>query len=654
MRERPLEDGAGVNRVPVPERALHRIQRGIVRLRAFPCWLAVSALMVGASPAAAVDVTGTTARFTWTPASGPLVGYEVEVSRDGGPFALESTASGDPLEVTIAGTPGETIQLRVRAYDAAGGLGPLSEPSETVTFVGMDPDPPGGDPDPPGGDPDPPGGDPDPPQPGSIPGLTAQRVVRGFSEPVHVTAPEGDERLFVLERRGLVWTVAGGEAFPTPFLDIRARVGMAGEGGLLGMAFDPGHARNGLFYVYYTNRSGNSVLSRFEVGTDPNFADPRNEEVLLTVPQPFADGNGATIAFSPVDGYLYWGLGDGGSTDDPQERAQDGQDLLGKVLRLDVSGGPGAPYSIPADNPFVGDLDVLDEVWALGLRNPARFSFDSQTGHLWIGDVGQRVQELNFQPASDPGGRNYGWDVMEGSACNENDPAPSPPCPDASLTDPLFEYDDAAGDCSITGGEVYRGPLAAARGLYFFADFCSGRVWSLEPGNMDLLDQTAALAPAAGASDQIIAMGKGGFGALYPVHLGGDVYRLGPTGNECLDGVDNDGDGLVDFGADPGCAALDDPSERDSTMPCDDGFDNDRDGRIDFGRDPECTDASAASESGAPGQPPAEPAGVVPLGSMSKALKSSSSKLSCGIGFELVFILPPVMWLRKRRGSRTT
>lgn len=368
--------------------------------------------------------------------------------------------------------------------------------------------------------------------------LSAELAVSGLTAPIFLTAPPGDERLFVVERAGRIVVVEDGTPLATPFLDISSQVSTNGERGLLGMAFAPGYDSLGLFYVYYTNLAGDSVLSRFAVSADPNVAVP-NEQVILTVDQPAANHNGGTVAFGP-DGFLYLGLGDGGGQNDPAERAQDPGQLLGKMLRIDVGiplapGSlpvPGAPYGIPADNPFVSDPDTRDEIWALGLRNPYRFGFDAATGNLWIADVGQNArEEVNVEPAGSPGGRNYGWDVMEGSLCNPNDPAPAPPCDDPSLTLPVHEYAHTENNCSITGGYPYTatdaGPLW---GRYFFGDFCTGRVWTYDIFDDSVVDRTAALSPAAGPDFELVSFGEDGFGDLYLVHQGGSIYRVVPPG----------------------------------------------------------------------------------------------------------------------------
>jgi glucose/arabinose dehydrogenase len=381
-------------------------------------------------------------------------------------------------------------------------------------------------------------------------------VATGFDAPVYLTSPSGDPRLFVLEAGGRILIVENGSVLAAPYLDLSSDVSHAPDGGLLGLAFDPDYDQNGFFYVHRTAFSGDSVLSRFSVSSDPDVADASSEEVLLQLPQPFAGQNGGAIAFGPDDGFLYVGLGDGGSTGDPGNRAQDGDSLLGKLLRLDV-GVPPAPdsipngtYAIPADNPFVGDPGVRDEIWALGLRNPYRFSFDRELWDLWLADEGQDArEEVNFEPWGAAGGNNYGWDVMEGAICNDDDPAPAPSCGDISLVQPLHDYSHTNGNCAITGGYVYRGVTQDMVGQYFFADFCSGGVWSLDALTGEGTNWTQALGEAAGKPDQLVSFGEGGNGDLYVLHIAGDIYRIGSTDPVCDEGTDSDCDGIPDDGA---------------------------------------------------------------------------------------------------------
>lgn len=315
-----------------------------------------------------------------------------------------------------------------------------------------------------------------------------------------------------------------------PFLDIRDRVTFAGERGLLGLAFAPDYSASGLFYVNYTNTSGGTVVARYRVSADANVADAASTETLLTIEQPFGNHNGGTLAFG-ADGFLYIGLGDGGSGGDPGNRAQDDAELLGKMLRIDVSNGLGSGYSIPPSNPFAGGSLPLPEIWASGLRNPYRFSFDRVMGDLYIGDVGQGArEEVSIEPFGAPGGANYGWRLMEGSVCFN----PSTGCNDGSLTLPVYDYDHDQGRCSITGGYVYRGSIAELFGHYFFADFCSGEVfsfvWQGEGGIGEVVDRTPALAPAGGF-ESITGFGEDGFGELYIVQFGagggtGEVFQI--------------------------------------------------------------------------------------------------------------------------------
>lgn len=421
--------------------------------------------------------------------------------------------------------------------------------------------------------------------------LESIRVASGLQSPLFVTAPPPaglpiDARLFIVERAGRIRVLENGAVLSTPFLDIHDRVSTSGERGLLGLAFAPDFAVSGELYVYYCRLDGASVLSRFTVSADPDVADP-TETVILVVAQPHDNHNGGTVTFD-ADGFLLLGLGDGGGSNDPDERAQDPTQLLGKMLRLDV-GSPPAPgstpvpgqnYAIPADNPWADPDDgVRDEIWAFGLRNPYRFSVDRATGDLWIADVGQgKEEEIDVEPAGDPGGRNWGWDVMEGTLCNTSDPAPAPPCNDPSLSLPVYEYGHSQGRCAITGGYVSRDPeLPELDGHYFFGDYCTGEIWSLEPG-VGVTPRTAELGAAGQGAGDLVGFGEDALGRLYVVQDDGEVYRIARR-PQCRDGFDNDGDGLTDYPDDPGCAGSDASNE---SPACNDGIDNDGDGLIDL------------------------------------------------------------------------
>jgi glucose/arabinose dehydrogenase len=294
----------------------------------------------------------------------------------------------------------------------------------------------------------------------------------GFSDPAEVVNA-GDSRLFVVQQRGLIRIVnANGTINSTPFLNLSSIVHpSSNEGGLLGLAFHPDYANNGYFYVNYTNTAGNTVIARYSVSSNPDIASPTGT-TILTVEQPSSNHNGGTMKFGP-DGYLYIGMGDGGGGGDPQNRAQNKNTLLGKMLRIDVDNG--SPYSNPTDNPYAGAVAGMDEIWAIGLRNPWKFSFDSETGDLWIADVGQEnVEEINKQPYTEAG-LNYGWRCYEGNA-----PYNTSGCPAASaLTFPFVAYSSAggSGNCSVTGGYVYRGSTYPNLvGKYLFADYCSNKI----------------------------------------------------------------------------------------------------------------------------------------------------------------------------------
>jgi len=314
-----------------------------------------------------------------------------------------------------------------------------------------------------------------------VSGLTFQPVVSGLAQPVFVGhAGDGTGRLFVLERAGRIRIVsAAGSLLATPFLDITLLVGdSGGEQGLLGLAFHPSYETNGRFFVAYTDNSGSVVLARYNVSANPAVAEATSGQILLTIAKPAANHNGGMVAFGQ-DGYLYLSLGDGGGADDTANNAQNRTVLLGKILRLDVDGG--LPYAIPPDNPFVADPDpaVRREIWAYGLRNAWRFSFDRLLGDLLIGDVGQGArEEIDYEAAAFGGGGNYGWRVMEGSLCYN----PASGCDTSGKILPVAEYSHTGGNCSVTGGYRYRGPSSSAlQGVYLYGDYCSGRIWGSAP-----------------------------------------------------------------------------------------------------------------------------------------------------------------------------
>ena len=357
------------------------------------------------------------------------------------------------------------------------------------------------------------GGDP----PGESVALGLEVVTDAVSSPVYLTQPPGDDRrLFILEKQGRIRVMVDGQLRQTPFLDLAAETADDGERGLLGLAFHPRYAENGLLFVHHTDLNGNTRIVRYTAAS-PDQADPASATTILTVEQPFSNHNGGQLAFGP-EGLLHIGLGDGGSAGDPGGNGQDPTTLLGAILRIDVDGG--SPYAIPADNPFVGGGGA-PEVWAYGLRNPWRFSFDRSKGDLWVGDVGQNeVEEISFQPAGSVAGTNFGWNVMEGTRCFQ-----ASSCDQTGLTLPVHEYAHTDG-CSVTGGFVYRGAaLPSLRGRYFFGDFCSGFIRSFvleDDVATDVRDHSEHL----GTVGSLSSFGQDGDGELYVLSLAGVVYRL--------------------------------------------------------------------------------------------------------------------------------
>ncbi|HEV2148312.1 MAG TPA: PQQ-dependent sugar dehydrogenase [Longimicrobiaceae bacterium] len=357
-----------------------------------------------------------------------------------------------------------------------------------------------------------------PPDPGGE-GVRLEEVARGLANPLYLTAPRGDPRLFVVEQPGRIRVVENGALLPAPFLDIADRVSSGGERGLLSVAFHPSYASNGYLYVNYTDRGGDTRVERYRVSGDRNRADPASAKLILQVAQPFSNHNGGLVAFGP-DGRLYVGMGDGGSANDPQGHGQNPATLLGAMLRIDVDAGD--PYAVPADNPFAGRSGARGEVWATGLRNPWRFAWDREAGLLYTADVGQNaVEEVNVVRAG-AAGLNYGWNVMEGSRCFR----PAEGCSRDGLVIPVLEYSHAEG-CSVTGGYVYRGSrIPALRGHYFYGDFCRGWVRSFRYDGNGAADRREW---DFGDVGNVLSFGEDAAGELYVLSASGRVYRMAPA-----------------------------------------------------------------------------------------------------------------------------
>ncbi|HEY7683892.1 MAG TPA: PQQ-dependent sugar dehydrogenase [Gemmatimonadales bacterium] len=442
------------------------------------------------SPTSGASVTQSTAvNFTGSatdPEDGPLTGNSLawSSSRDG------ALGGGSPLTVSTLSIGQHTITLR--ATDGAG-----AHTDATVTLTVTAP----------------------------AVNLALDTVADGLNSPVFLTTAPGDPtRLFIVEKSGTIRIVENGSLLATPFLDISDSVINNGEQGLLGLAFDPNYQNNGRFFVSYSapggGAAGHSAIKRYLVSANPDLADPATGLVILTQDDPYTNHNGGMIGFGP-DGYFYFGLGDGGGGGDPLLTGQNPADFFASMLRLDVSGS--GTYTIPPSNPFATSQTAAHEVWAYGLRNPWRWSFDRQTGDLYIADVGQNAhEEVNVQPAASTGGQNYGWSIMEGLSCYG-----ATTCNQSGLTLPVLDYDHGQG-CSITGGYVYRGTaIPAIQGLYFYADYCTAFVRSFRWTGSGITEEkewtSLDLTSRGGA---ITSFGEDAQGELYVLSQAGTVYRI--------------------------------------------------------------------------------------------------------------------------------
>ena len=358
--------------------------------------------------------------------------------------------------------------------------------------------------------------------------LSTERIITGLARPVQVTAAPGDtNRIFIVEQRSgstgriRIYNLETETLNSTAFLSLTVSTGS--EQGLLGLAFHPNYAQNGYFYVNYTASNGDTTIKRYTVSSDPDIANSSSGYTIMTIDQPYTNHNGGWLGFSPTDGYLYIGTGDGGSAGDPGNRAQDiTNQKLGKMLRIDVDGG--SPYSIPADNPFVG-VTGDDEIWAYGLRNPWRCDFDNETGDLWIGDVGQnQYEEITFIPEGSAG-ENHGWRCHEGNHTYSTGGCDS----SSTMEFPLWEYSHSSG-CSVTGGCIYRGSaIPSLVGTYFFGDYCTNKLWSFRYNGLNIYefqDRTSELAADAGSIGSISGWGEDANGEMYICDLGGEIFKI--------------------------------------------------------------------------------------------------------------------------------
>jgi glucose/arabinose dehydrogenase len=357
----------------------------------------------------------------------------------------------------------------------------------------------------------------------AIAALTPQIQLRQIA---HVTAPTsiasaGDLRLFITQQTGQIVIYDGTGVSAVPFLDLSSLVSCCGERGLLSVAFHPRYRDNGLFFVDYTDTNGDTIVARYRVSAaDPDRADPASALRILKITQPFNNHNGGQLQFGS-DGYLYIGMGDGGSGGDPQNNAQNRSSLLGKILRIDIDGA--SPYAVPASNPFVATAGARAEIWALGLRNPWRFSFDRANGDLWIADVGQDSwEEIDLQRVTSTGGENYGWRVTEGTHCYN----PSTNCATGGITFPIVEYSHAGGACSITGGYRYRGSrYPYLSDVYLYADYCSGQISGLTEDANGTFSSQSLLKTTL----HFTTFGQDANGELYIATESGNVYAIMET-----------------------------------------------------------------------------------------------------------------------------
>jgi len=357
---------------------------------------------------------------------------------------------------------------------------------------------------------------------GPLLGLAADTVARTLRNPVFLTAPRGDARLFVLEKAGTIRIITEDGVLDEPFLDITDLVGSdALEQGLLGMAFHPDYGSSGRFFLYYTNLDGDTRLAEYRVSADPDIADPSSAKVLLLAAQPGIAHNGGMLLFG-ADGYLYVSLGDGGGASDEFGNAQDPGTLLGGILRLDVDGGD--PFAIPPDNPFIADASAAPHTWVFGLRNPWRFDIDAASGLAYIADVGQdEWEEVSVVPVADVAGANFGWPIAEGDDCYRADA-----CDTTGMIAPVISYPHSEG-CSIIGGFVYRGAaIPELQGHYFYGDWCGQWVRSFRYQDGEAVD-TRDWTADFGQIGQVQSFGVGGDGEMYIVTQGGFVLKIVPV-----------------------------------------------------------------------------------------------------------------------------